>query len=387
MREPSRGPVATVSSWWPTEAEPQANPFVVDHARALAECVGDVECWVVAPGLRGEVSPFVNPGGKLGPPISHQPRIPAFVASTAAGSWLLAGLAHLRIRRQKRSRPRAVVLQSFSYAGPYAIGLARAARCPLIYVEHWSAVALRELPRRQVAGLRRVLHASDLVVAVSRFLADVLEDIGGLPPGSVRVVENVVDPSLFAAAAPPPHEGTVIAQIADFRPVKDHGLLVDTLLGMGAAELERLGLSFVLVGDGPLRASVQRQIASEPTVARRVRFTGRLSRAEVADELARADWTLLTSRVETSSCVARESLAVGRPVIAPRVGALPEVLRQGDGILYERTPGDLAEAFRAAGSHEDPASWRRRSASAAERFAPAALAASYGRLFSEVEAR
>lgn len=74
-----------------------------------------------------------------------------------------------------------MVLQSFSYAGPYAVGLARAFGCPLVYLEHWSAVGLRALTAREVAVLRWVLAGSDRVLAVSRYLASALEEIGGWP--------------------------------------------------------------------------------------------------------------------------------------------------------------------------------------------------------------
>lgn len=379
-----RRPIVMVSSWWPTAVQPQANPFVVDHARALQECDGDLECCVVAPGWRAARRGVVRPD-KVGAVMSREPRIPALVASTSAGSRLL-GMSVAAFERGRRQRPRAVVLQSFSYAGPYAIALARSAGCPLIYVEHWSAVGLRELPRRQVAGLRRVLSASDRVLAVSRYLGAALEDIGGLPSRSVGVVENVVDVSLFRPATKSAHSGTVIAQVADFRPIKDHGLLVAALSEMGSAELDRLDLHFVLIGDGPLRDSIQRGLQTNPAIASRVRFTGSLPRHEVAREIAAADWTMLTSRVETSSCVARESLVVGRPVIAPRVGALPELLTHEDGILYERNVSGLTSAIRAAATQKDQRSWQRVSMSASERFAPERLAASYGRLLWELGA-
>ena len=380
-----RRPIIMVTSWWPTRVQPQANPFVVDHARALQECDGDLQCCVVAPGWRAASSAVVRPDN-VGMVVSREPRIPALVASMSAGSRLL-GMSAAAFQRGLRQRPRAVVLQSFSYAGPYAIALARSAGCPLIYVEHWSAVGLRELPRRQVAGLRRVLSASDRVLAVSRYLGAALEDIGGLPSQSVEVVENAVDMSLFRAVEKPAHPGTVIAQIADFRPVKDHGLLVAALTEMGSAELDRLDLHFVLIGDGPLRDSIQRGLQANPAIARRVRFTGSLPRHEVAREIAAADWTMLTSRIETSSCVARESLVVGRPVIAPRVGALPELLGHDDGLLYERNISGLITAIRTAATQKEQCSWRRISTAASARFTPERLAASYGRVLSEVGAR
>ncbi len=380
------GPVVMVTSWWPTEGDPHANPFVVDHARALQGCA-DVACWLVAGGCRQPTGPFLGGGVDGGPVATRRPRVPARLAAAPASARLLGALGRLDARRIAGPRPRAVVLQSFTYAGPYAVGLADALGCPLVYLEHASPVALRALSRQELAVLRHVARASTRVLAVSRYLASAMEDQAGLAPGSVGVVDNVVDLSLFAPVPPPAHPGTVVTQVADFRRVKDHGLLVDALLALGAGELARLGLRFVLVGDGPERPAVERRLAAVPAVAARVRFAGKLARQQVAQEMAGADWTLLTSRVETSSCVARESLSVGRPVIAPRVGALPEVIADGDGLLYDRTVAGLVDALRLAASGTGTASWQARSRRAASRFGPEVLAASYRRLLAEVAAR
>lgn len=381
---PLKRPLLMVSSWWPTVASPHERPFVVDHARALQDAAVDgLECWAVVPGVRAWKSRPLKSCISGCALKSKVPRVPWRISLGSPGIALLL-LAGWMSARRRGVHPRAVVLQSFSYAGPYAVGLARGFKCPLIYVEHWSAVALRELTAREVDVLRMVLSASHRVLAVSRYLASELEEIGGLEQGSVGVVENVVDPSLFAPTAQPEHPGTVIAHVADFRPVKDHGLLVDALLTIGADELERLDLRFVLVGEGPLRASVQQRLAAFPAIARRVRFTGKLPRAAVAAQMAAADWTMLTSRVETSSCVAREALSIGRPVIAPSVGALPELLHLGDGILYERSVSGLAKALVEAGSHRDCESWESRAAAAASRFGPDVLAQSYRQLLAEV---
>lgn len=377
------GPILMVSSWWPTEDDPHACPFVIDHVRAL-QGVGDVVCWPVGGGLRQVRGALLDEGVGVGRVVARHPRVPARFATQPMATRLLEALGGLHSRTIVPPIPRIVLLQSVSYAGPYALGLARALGCPLVYVEHWSAVGLRSLSARETVLLRRVLSASSRVLAVSQFLASAMEDMGGLEPGSVGVVENVVDRSVFAPTRPPQHEGTRIVHVADFRPVKDHDLLVDALLRIGPDELDRLDLRFVLVGDGPERTRVQQRVAGDSRISARVRFTGKLTRQEVAREMAAANWTLLTSRIETSSCVARESLSLGRPVIAPRVGALPEVLHQGDGVLYERSVAGLVPALFEAASNRDYGSWESRAAAAAARFAPEVLTQSYRFLLADV---
>jgi glycosyltransferase involved in cell wall biosynthesis len=73
---------------------------------------------------------------------------------------------------------------------------------------------------------------------------------------------------------------------------------------------------------------------------------GPVTRSELLDALARAHAVVVPSRREGLGLVALEALAAGRPVIATRVGGLPEVVEDGvDGILV---PPDDVDALRAA---------------------------------------
>jgi outer membrane protein OmpA-like peptidoglycan-associated protein len=80
------------------------------------------------------------------------------------------------------------------------------------------------------------------------------------------------------------------------------------------------------------------------------RFLGPLGRAEKARALATATCVVIPSVApETSSLVAMEALASGTPVVARRVGALPEIVDDGrTGFLVDRD-ADLGEAMEEAG--------------------------------------
>lgn len=379
----ARERVLMVSAWWPPVSNPHQSLFIIDHSLAMLQAAGSLDAFAVSPGFRASLhaDPVEPPGIRVqvrapGVPWCLPRRLLVHMLSVA-GQFAAS---------RSDTRPRAVCLQCFDYAGPYAIGLARGLGCPLIYLEHWSAICLGELPPKQLAMLRFVLTKADATLAVSQFLASEMEVLGNLPRGTVRVVENSVDPSIFKAQpAPARRQGVVIAQVADFRPVKGHGLLVDALDGMGREEVERLGLRFVLVGDGPERQRIEQRLQAMTGIAERVRFTGRLSRREVARVIADADWTLLTSKVETASCVARESLAIGRPVLAPRVGALPALLADTDSVLFDRDVEGLLRALRTAAARtDDDFSWQARSEMASVRFAPSALAKTYGQILDEL---
>src|ERR687897_1086352 len=109
-----------------------------------------------------------------------------------------------------------------------------------------------------------------------------------------------------------------------------------------------------LVGDGPDRAQLE-QRAHELGIMKRTLFLG--YQEDVAPFYAAFDAMILPSGNEGTPVSAIESLAAGRPVVATRVGGVPDVVRDGeDGFLVE--PGavdDLAERLaRLAGDAEPP---------------------------------
>jgi glycosyltransferase involved in cell wall biosynthesis len=100
-----------------------------------------------------------------------------------------------------------------------------------------------------------------------------------------------------------------------------------------------------LVGDGPNRAEVERR-AQSLGIVRRTLFLG--YQEQIASLYAAFDAMILPSASEGTPVSAIEALAAGRPVVATRVGGVPDVVRDGvDGFLVE--PGDtsaMAERLR-----------------------------------------
>ncbi|MDT7769705.1 MAG: alpha,6-mannosyltransferase, partial [Mycobacterium sp.] len=99
----------------------------------------------------------------------------------------------------------------------------------------------------------------------------------------------------------------------------------------------------VVVGDGPLRARLQRQAARLP-----IDFTGFVSdRHTVAELLASADVALAPGPHETFGLAALESLACGTPAVVSRTSALGEIITADSGALADNNPASIAEAVAA----------------------------------------
>lgn len=108
---------------------------------------------------------------------------------------------------------------------------------------------------------------------------------------------------------------------------------------LAAIASSELPLRLLLVGDGPIEGELRRR-AAELGLESRVRFLGRKDRAEIPSLIAASDGTVLPSEwYENAPLSLLESLALGRPVIASRIGGIPELLTEGEtGWLFE--PGD-----------------------------------------------
>lgn len=107
------------------------------------------------------------------------------------------------------------------------------------------------------------------------------------------------------------------------------------------------GVALAIAGDGPERAAVERR-AAELGLEGRVRFLGPQPRERVLELFRAADASLLSSAWENFPHTVVESLAVGTPVIATRVGGVAEVVEDGvNGLLVPAgDPEALAAAIR-----------------------------------------
>ncbi|CAM3023100.1 alpha-(1-2)-phosphatidylinositol mannosyltransferase [Mycobacterium intermedium] len=98
----------------------------------------------------------------------------------------------------------------------------------------------------------------------------------------------------------------------------------------------------VVVGEGPLRAKLERQAAGLP-----IDFTGFISnRHTVAGLLAAADVSLAPGPHETFGLAALESLACGTPAVVSRTSALAEIVTTDSGALADNDPVAIAHAVR-----------------------------------------
>jgi glycosyltransferase involved in cell wall biosynthesis len=130
--------------------------------------------------------------------------------------------------------------------------------------------------------------------------------------------------------------GYVVGIVAALRPEKNHVLFLE----MAHRVVRQLPETrFLIIGDGPCRASLE-QAARELGLASRVLFLG--SRDDVPRLLAAMDVFVLTSHIEANPVSILEAMSVGRPVVATNVGSIHEAVVNGEtGFLVP--PGDAEQ--------------------------------------------
>lgn len=207
---------------------------------------------------------------------------------------------------------------------------------PYLITEHWS----RYLPNNEFNGwlrkklTRKIVRNAKAVTTVSEILAQAMQN-HGLMNSNYQILPNVVDTNLFK---PHPHHNEVpkIIHVSCF---EDKSKNISGLLeALRVMKDKGVPYQAVLIGEG-MDLDTMKQKAVDLELTDRMRFTGLLQGQALVDELASGDFFVLPSNYETGGIVLLEALACGLPVVATKVGALPEIVNENNGILVP--PGDI----------------------------------------------
>ena len=219
------------------------------------------------------------------------------------------------------------------------------------------------------------IDQSDGVTAVSESLrADTCQLLG--ITREIHVIPNFVDAARFTRRAlPRPGDGRPrVVHISNFRPVKRIAAVVDVFARVRA----QVPATLVLVGDGPELGPAQQRLQALG-LGGDVEYAG--ERLDVVDVLSQADVFLLPSATESFGLAALEAMACEVPVVASRVGGLPEVIDDGvTGFLHpphdiDGMAGSIVRLVRDQALHARVATAAR--AAAVERFSAARIVPMY----------
>ena len=178
---------------------------------------------------------------------------------------------------------------------------------------------------------RLLTYWTDGFIGVANEHARHLREVERFPDPKVHVIPNGVDVDRFKPYRTErlrrelglDDSTPLVGIVAALRPEKNHELF----LRAAARVREQIPRArFVVVGDGPQRGDLER-LTADLGLGGNVFYLG--TRVDIPDVLAALDVFVLTSKMEANPVSILEAMASGKPVIAPRVGSIPETVFDG----------------------------------------------------------
>lgn len=258
-----------------------------------------------------------------------------------------------RLTKHFKANTRDLVQTYLSGFDFYANMAARRAGVPVVVSSRRERATWKR--PRHVWLQRRANRYVDAIVANSHAVAEYAAAQEGETLNRYSVIYNGVATSSGRADARSelvlPPSVPVVGMVANFSADKDHALFVAMAERVRA---RRADTHFVLVGNGPLRETVQRS-AMQRGLGDAFRFV--LTCKDATPLYSAFDVAVLTSKTEGLPNTVLEAMVAGRPVVAAKVGGVPEVVTHGEtGMLVDtRNPEDFADAVLNLILHPDKA--------------------------------
>lgn len=240
----------------------------------------------------------------------------------------------------KEFKPHVIHAQMATPVGYVGLMLRRRYNLPLVCSIRGSDIhTYPQFGRLSARLTREVLSGTDQVVSVSKALRAEAERIAR-PRKEINVIYNGCDSDAFTNDK---ESRNVIRKKLGIS-IRDKAIIFVGKIcrNKGVYELVDVfrhlagtytGLHLILVGDGPDLEAV-RNMASSGGLANKVHLAGTVSHGEVSQWLSSADIFALPSRNEGLPNVILEAMACSLPVVASRVGGIPEAVTDGEsGIL------------------------------------------------------
>ena len=345
--------IAVITSYFPSSAEPWQGRSAYQTMRVLARNA-EVRVFYPSAAYPSLLKPRSRNYGKLDPSYSPPgvkasyyefPALP--VVSRPLNGWMVTRALLPHVREFEPD----LIFGCFLYPDGFAaLKIARALSVPVVTMSIGSDINRIGDPISAM-HTRTVLHEADFLVTVSSDLRDKAVAMGASPEKS-RAIVNGCDLSVFhvkdrTEARKKLHiESATEAVVYIGRMDVKKGLreLVEAAASIHGA---RPNLHVYMIGDGPDRLIIQSAIQAHDAGSYIHSLPG-CPFDDVAVWMAAADLITLPSYMEGCPNVILEALACGRPVVATKVGGIPEIMGDECGRLVPpREPGALAQALAA----------------------------------------
>lgn len=347
--------IVTFSNLYPN-AESSRHGIFIEQRLLQVVASGRVEARVVAPvpwfpfraerfGSYSAFARVAKADSRNGIDILYPRYLQIPKVGMSAAPLLMAGSVYRTLCRLRQEFGAFVIDAHFLYPdGVAASLLGRWLDLPVVLTARGSDVTLFGGYAAPRAWIRWAAASAARVVTVSESLRAGLIDLG-VAADHVVTLRNGVSLQRFqprdrqVAREHIGVDGPLLLSVGNLIKLKGHDLVIRATADLPGAQL-------VIVGTGPAEKKL-RHLVAELGIAARVTFTGNVAHEELVHYYNAADALVLASEREGMPNVVLESLACATPVIATKVGGIPEVVTvPAAGILLDaRTPDAIAAAF------------------------------------------
>ncbi len=354
--------ILTFASLFPTSADPTYGIFIYQRSSQLAQRPQN-EVVVVSPVpyfpkwlkmRRWRAASEVPSQEEFGGLTVHHPRyllLPKISMPFHALLMFLGSFA--RVRRLHHSAEIDCIDAHFVYPdGLAAVLLGKIFGVPVTVSARGTDINLYPSFRLIRPMIRWTLSQADGVIAVSGALKESMVRLG-VDPHKIRVIPNGVNADLFHLLDRDearrklnlPPEVPLLVSVGALIRSKGHLILIRAFARIAPRHPE---LKLYILGEGPLRSELD-SLIRELKLQATVRLLGKRPNHELAYWFNAAEVSLLTSEREGWPNVLTESLACGTPVVATRVGGVPEILHSRElGIVVDQTVDSIADGLERA---------------------------------------
>lgn len=222
----------------------------------------------------------------------------------------------------------------------FAVFLKKKYQIPFVISEHWSGflpVNRLKLSFGEKFLAKTIAKNAAFVLPVSHILMNSLKELS--IGNQFEVVGNVINTQIFY---PEKKEKSTFRffHLSNLIPLKNPDSIINAALRL---RKDSDNFELQIGGDGDYERLAD--LVKEKKAEDFIKVFGEISHQEAAQKMRESDCFVLFSDYESFSCVLLESLSSGVPVIATKVGAIPEIIKENHGIIINQSEDDLYEAM------------------------------------------
>lgn len=199
---------------------------------------------------------------------------------------------------------------------------------PFVISQHWSGFLERIITRSALNRYRWAFSQAVRILPTNKFAQEDYQHYGLRP--STTWLPNVLDTAVFGYAP----TGSRRPWLLHASGLTREKRVSDIIKAFAQVSRDRPDAVLQIVGDGVHRAGLE-ALARRELPPDSFKFHGFLSKPELADLMRRSCGFVLASDAETFGCVLMEAMSCGCPVLTTRVGGIPAVVREGEGLFAD----------------------------------------------------